>query len=322
MAVESRPQAGGKFPGIGANASDRIEGGGLRGVFLFLILVVVISWGAALPWVFGKARVLLSFQAMNASPFFWVWAAAPALASGITAVLVRDAPPWRFRWKIPPRWVLLSILLPAIWTAAILLLGAETRLSEWPVRGIRTSPAIRSVLVDTAKAGLVLALLQETGWRGYLLPRLLRYGRMEASLVTGAVWALCSAPILLMSPLHGAAPEGVRYAALAIQIVLLSFILTWIYCGSGRSLAVCVLAHAFLWTAAGRATRPELLDGMPILVAARGILGSMFLVIWIWWLYVRGAFQRPTEKLWTRRTLLRMGDKPEKQATDFTDSHR
>ncbi len=145
--------------------------------------------------------------------------------------------------------------------------------------------------LELVKTGLVLALLQESGWRGFLLPRLLRFGRIEASLVTGLVWAVSFSPILLMTDLYSSAPEGVRYSTFCVHLLVLSLILTWIYVGSGRSLWVAVLSHAMLWSFAGRITQPDLLDGMPILVGAHGLLGSMALVVWTWWLYVRGAFR-------------------------------
>ncbi|GEM_PF-2056719 len=284
-ASEGGPHTGSDSASPAPSETDR------RCALLFVLFVIILSWAPPLVVGLLADRVVLSSEEIGGSSLFWVLAAAPTAAWGLAALLARDPKPWRFRWNLPARWILIPFLLALAWIAGIVFLGAQTRLSEWPIRGTTIPAAVASSLLHVLRVGLPLALLQEIGWRGALLPRLLRYGRIEASLVTGIVWAISSAPLLLMTPLFAGAPEAVRYAAFGVHIVILSMIMTWIYCGSGRSLWVSILSHALLWTFAARITGPSVLDGMPILVGAHGILGSMFLVLWTWWLYVRGAFR-------------------------------
>jgi hypothetical protein len=259
-------------------------------VVLFVVLALILSWIPALIFVSRCGCKPIPVSEIHRSWVFWAVSAGPLLATGLARLISRDRSPLGVRPSVPPAWTALSIILPILWTSAIVTLAVLTRLADWPYPEETILHAFGSAMVAGLGIGLPLGLIQEIGWRGLLLPGLLDRGRIGASLLVGVIWAASSAPLVLLTGSYGGASLPLALAAHLLHVFLLSLLMTWIYLGSGRSLTACVLAHAMLWTFAGAMTQPGRLDGMPILAGARGILGSMFLVLWAWWLYLRGSF--------------------------------
>jgi uncharacterized protein len=95
---------------------------------------------------------------------------------------------------------------------------------------------------------LTFAVGEETGWRGYALPQLLR-GRtaLRATLLLAAGWGLWHLPTFF----ENADMQGLGIAGTAgwsIGLVLGAIFLTWLYQSSGRSLLVVVLWHGLFNT--------------------------------------------------------------------------
>lgn len=100
----------------------------------------------------------------------------------------------------------------------------------------------------------ILALVQlwvvtgeETGWRGYALPRLqARYGSLGASIILGLLWTAWHLPMFLMpgAPQYGASPF-----VFAGFLVSWSVLCTLLYNRSGGSLLSVMLFHwaANMW---------------------------------------------------------------------------
>nr|WP_228531146.1 MULTISPECIES: CPBP family intramembrane glutamic endopeptidase [Myxococcaceae] len=90
----------------------------------------------------------------------------------------------------------------------------------------------------------VVALGEEWGWRGYLLPRLLPWGTWRALLAHGALWGLWHAPVVLQGynyPQHPVAGVGF----MVVSCVLLGVLFGWLRLASG-SVWPCVIAHGSL----------------------------------------------------------------------------
>nr|WP_275403038.1 CPBP family intramembrane glutamic endopeptidase [Roseibacterium persicicum] len=83
---------------------------------------------------------------------------------------------------------------------------------------------------------------EETGWRGYLLPRLLdRLGPLAASLVLGLAWSLWHLPLWA---LPGDFHAGLPVSLFLIQSLALSVVYTRLWLASSGSLIVAHLFHA------------------------------------------------------------------------------
>ena len=86
----------------------------------------------------------------------------------------------------------------------------------------------------------VLALGEEIGWRGLLVPELSRFTSFtKTSLISGGIWALWHFPVILFFGYHSKAPVWYGLACASTAMVLVSFPYVWLRLVSGS-----------VWTAA------------------------------------------------------------------------
>ena len=93
---------------------------------------------------------------------------------------------------------------------------------------------------------LTLAFGEETGWRGFALPRLQeRYGPLPGTLILGSLHGLWHLPALLVPGFVSnstlSAPFIARWIATAVAATVLY---TWIFNNSSGSLLIAILVHA------------------------------------------------------------------------------
>jgi membrane protease YdiL (CAAX protease family) len=131
---------------------------------------------------------------------------------------------------------------------------------------------------------VVVAVGEEVGWRGWLLPELgVRTTRLRATLGTAAIWTLWHGPLLLGDPL--------TLTAFIAGTFGLSVLFAWLRWRVRSGLFAVVIAHAsvnapfFFWeqvspeTAARRASTAWALAEATYFVAAAVLL----LATWQWW---------------------------------------
>jgi membrane protease YdiL (CAAX protease family) len=104
---------------------------------------------------------------------------------------------------------------------------------------------------------VVIALIEEVGWRGYAQDRLQRsLGALVASLTVGVLWAVWHLPQWWI-PETGQAAKW-SFAVFAAGTVAQSVGLAWLYNGARASVLLVALAHAAInlapepWAAAWR----------------------------------------------------------------------
>ena len=86
--------------------------------------------------------------------------------------------------------------------------------------------------------------MEEFGWRGFMLPRLLKQGSaLRAALLVGVVWALWHAPINYM----GLSKYGWQAVPILFALALLPIVQTvpmvWIHNSAKHSMLMMVLTH-------------------------------------------------------------------------------
>jgi membrane protease YdiL (CAAX protease family) len=164
---------------------------------------------------------------------------------GVIALLKRFLI-WRVGWK----WYLVTFLLyPAISVSAVVLNAAITQtpidFSTVVARDLFGRDAnlplfiLPFFLVDLITNG------EETGWRGYLLPRLqVKYGALVSSLIVGVLWGLWHIPKFLGPGSSGA------LGWFLVETVADAVLYTWLYNNTRGSLLLVTLFHSSANTAA------------------------------------------------------------------------
>jgi membrane protease YdiL (CAAX protease family) len=177
------------------------------------------------------------------------WRIAPALFPAwiISAVFSRDSGVSSFLKRLlhkPTRWSLIAL---GFFPALLLIPALIARLFHQPLvtpeqegwEGAVVSSAVVFFLYNI----FFVAVLEEPGWRGFLLDHLQqRWAPLVASLFVWLPWALWHAPLDYFRPVRFSLSVYLQLrVAFLIPIVI---ILTWLYNRSGRSIQATAIFHA------------------------------------------------------------------------------
>jgi membrane protease YdiL (CAAX protease family) len=206
----------------------------------------------------------------------------PAAAAWLLRVTLDEGP--RIDWsRLPPAYVPVALfLIPAVMHAAMLpAMEAVAGRLPWS-GGIAIAAVARNAIVGLFVVS-ALALFEEIGWRGWLLPRLLERVSVTAAIVlSSVVWAAWHIPFVVSGIL---AAEGVSrgqmLAIVPLGVAGAGLVLGWLWVRT-RSIWIVALAHgamndwgqfAFKYMHAGTADlAPVLLAGSAAVVVAGAAL--------------------------------------------------
>lgn len=148
--------------------------------------------------------------------------------------------------RFPLRWVFVALLT---FPTALLIWGLIER--GLFGRGVSHSINIHAILVSAPLTLFTTANIfvdpgpwgEETGWRGFALPRLLtRYSPLTAAIILGVIWAVWHAPAFLTS---GLTQSRYSFGWFLVAVTCISIFMTWIYVNAnGNFLVAGVLPHA------------------------------------------------------------------------------
>lgn len=215
-------------PGAGSAGSRHRDGVPWRAVGVFAVLALGLAWLAALPLYLGDGL---------AEPTVLVWAgvamAAPAIA-GIV-VTMRTCPPGTrqqvlgirggLSWRRTTAVAVLAAVAGIALSAATLLLAAALGVVDLAV-GPGTASSLLLVPVLTVGIG-VTAVGEELGWRGYLHTALRPLGPLRSQLVSGVLWGVWHAPLLLLG-YNYATTSPVSIPLMVVSTVLIGTLLAWL----------------------------------------------------------------------------------------------
>jgi uncharacterized protein len=89
-------------------------------------------------------------------------------------------------------------------------------------------------------AMIMVPIGEEIGWRGFALPRLnARHGRIDASLILGAGWAVWHIPMFLLQGF----PLGPMFVVALLFFLPGSVLFSWLFSRTGGSLPLAILFH-------------------------------------------------------------------------------
>ena len=182
------------------------------------------------------------------------------------------------RIDVPPRWFMAAALplgLALVAGEVLRIAGASSSDPSSP------SPAfwvkLFTVTLFSGPVG------EEAGWRGVMLPHLLRRHRPAlAAILLGLLWGLWHTPLWIASGYEGSAL--IRYiGAFLLAIVALSILMTWIRRRTPHSLLPMVVAH-FAFNAGLALAGPagfDLAPSLPLFEVLAGALTIVAVLVWL-----------------------------------------
>lgn len=238
-------------------------------LYWFLGITVLISWPLFLsPLALGEidsTEKQLTVQGLWAAA---MWA--PGIAAIITTLFIAKKPFSSLRLNTlgPKRFYLWAWFLPAVLTIFgslfTLLFGiAKLDLNFTMIRTAMESAAggsevpVGVIILSQVLLGLTLGPLinvlftmgEELGWRGYLLPQLLPLGQWKAVLLSGVIWGVWHAPVIVQGHNYPGYPI-LGVFMMIVFCVLLGIIISWMYLNT-KSPWVAALAHGAINAIAG-----------------------------------------------------------------------
>ncbi len=108
--------------------------------------------------------------------------------------------------------------------------------------GVFVASQIASLPVS-AVLNVLPALGEEIGWRGWLLPNLMPLGTLPALLISGVIWGLWHAPVILLGYNYPDAPGGLALTTMIGMCTVMGSVFGWLRLRSG-SVWPAALAHA------------------------------------------------------------------------------
>lgn len=305
--------------------SERMPRIGLNAIIAYVVVAMGLAWLVALPLWLGNG-----LTTPGAGLLLPVMMYAPAAAVLIVVFVMRPVPKGqRLRflgmWPLRPakRVIWMSVIAVLGAFAVVLLALAIASMLGWITldlvdfsgyrEALEANPLVAAsgkalpplgVLILTQLVAMPFAAItinalaafgEELGWRGFLVPALRRYGTWTALLVSGAIWGLWHAPVILL---------GYDFGRTHITGVLLmtggciawGVLFGYLRLRSG-SMWPAVFAHGALNASAGlplvlfaAGTRPD-----PAFALALGISGWIACAVVVIILLLSGEFRRQPE---------------------------
>jgi len=220
---------------------DQIENSRLKKlIVIYIVATLAIAW--VLEYLFAFHGKTFSFE-------LWIFFFFPLMMVPATVALIFTAiiPDFKFRdfgfgvggWN---NW-LLGIAYPCVMVAGVIILARILGFATFEPKD--ADPA---VTLWAGLQGYPLLLLnalpghlgEELGWRGFLLNKTLRFGKIKAAALSSAVWALFHLVIAFKPP--AGSLGWIWSVSFLLNVFFAGFVFAWIYQRSG-SIWPVYLAH-------------------------------------------------------------------------------
>jgi membrane protease YdiL (CAAX protease family) len=243
----------------------------------YVLLAYTVSWAWWLPMALTTTSTRVGLGWPTHLPGLMGAALAAIVVTGTVSGRdgLRDLAQRAWRWRVPLRWYALVGT-----TAGLIVLAPLSRIitgeplpagsAYLTYSGLGALPGILTVLVVLVVNGFG----EEIGWRGFLADGLLpRHGVVKAALLVAPVWALWHLPMFWV--VTNLVDLGIAGAVgWFVGLTAGSVLLTWLYQGSGRSIALVALWHA----AFNLVTATEAGSGVPAAAASTLVMVAAVII--------------------------------------------
>lgn len=214
----------------------------LRRVVFFSLLAFVITWAVWVP------RAIDSDGLFGELGAFWTYG--PALAAVATAAMtagrngLRELGSRLTTWRVGWVWYVVAIVGPLAIASVIGLVNMAFGGTFAEAIADVVDDGIGAVALTLVALSLTDGLGEETGWRGYALPRLLEVtGAVGASIVLGLIWAAWHLPLFWTD---GASLFETSILVLFLRLPATAIMFTWLFQRTKGSLLLAIVFHAAL----------------------------------------------------------------------------
>ncbi len=125
----------------------------------------------------------------------------------------------------------------------------EVQLTSLPPLPVLAVLAVLGMLV-AAPFNAIAALGEELGWRGWLLPKLMPLGILPAVIISGLIWGLWHAPLVLLGHNYPGVPGVLALACMTGMCIAIGAVFAWFRLRSG-SVWPAALGHGAFNAGAG-----------------------------------------------------------------------
>jgi len=136
---------------------------------------------------------------------------------------------------------------------------------------------------------MIFTFGEEFGWRGYLLLRLAPLGGIPSAIITGIVWGLWHAPLIILYGYNYPGHPLLGVGMMVVFTVALGMIFAWLRFRSG-SIWPSTLAHAAINAQAGFGAL-LLSPADSLLRAPIGLIGLIPMIVFAIWLAATGRLR-------------------------------
>lgn len=219
-------------------------------VVLYFVLAYAVTWSIHIP-VALSARGLIAAQVPLAMHYLGSFGpmTAALILTGITegGAGIRTLLGRLLKWRVDFRYYAFAVLAPVgLFGIAVLLNRVLT--GAWSNLSLLGEADYLPYLGPLGVLGLwflTYGLGEETGWRGFALPRLQRTRpAASATLILALPWAFWHVPAFFYRDTF--IEMGILgFPMFLVSIIFAAMVFTWIYNSTGGSLLLVVLFHAF-----------------------------------------------------------------------------
>ena len=206
-------------------------------VFVCWLVVISLTADGLAALAFAHAWLLMGFALAVA------WS--PAIAA-VIASLQCGKPIAEFGWRLPSlQMMAIAYAIPLGYAVAaygfVWLTGLGRFHSMEPLAFAKLVLYSGSIVW---LRGCVSSLGEEIGWRGFLLPELVKVVSFNrAAIVSGTIWAVWHFPLILFGGYHGHNQMLYSIGCFLVVIIAMSFPLSWLRLKSGE-VWTCTAFHA------------------------------------------------------------------------------
>lgn len=258
-------------------------------VLTYLLLTFAISWGAILVLIVLNGMPVTVAEAQAQLPVAIMTFLLGPFISGLTMIgLVHGRPGFRdmvarlIRWRVSPIWYAIALLFaPLVFMSVHFMLSL---FSPVYLPGFLTTPDGSALILLGIMSGILVGILEELGWSGFLIPEMRkRYNPLAVGLIVGIVWGawhIMANDIWAIKTYSGEIPT-VLYSVLSGLSFLIGqlppfrVVMVWAYERTG-SLLLMMVMH-FSLTACSITFAPTAMTGWQVFIYSLAVA----VVFWV-----------------------------------------